>query len=173
MPNHTVFISTLMASWDVDSYRIAGVANTVMDNGTVVNLGAMGLATTATARQNTIGGYEYVVTAAADATGKLYIVDTPLPGATVEMQVMEDPRYFYNEVGRPLSLRKLVDGDHIELTAPGFAADPVNDAVGTEKYTVAAGKFSKDSAGKFVLVAKKTIAIGVEDVASYILRYDA
>ena len=167
MNNHAVMISTSMASWDVDSYRLAGVATADMDNGTVVELGDMALGT-----NPVTGGYEYNVAVSATGAGKLYLVDTPLPGTgvNIEAQVYSDPRYFYNMAGQPMSLRKLVDGDHIELTAAAFTTAPT--AVG-QTVGVANGKFVQGSTGKFKVVAIKTLAIGTEVVPSYVLRYDA
>lgn len=171
--NHAVMISTLMASWDVDSYRLAGIAPSDIDNGTVVTLGDMALGTDPVS-----GGYEYnVAVASGMKIGKLYIVDTPIPGTgvNIETQVYSDPRYFYNQAGQPISLRKLVDGDHIEVTADAFSTAPTTKG---QFCGVTNGKLSQTDnvvVGEphFVVVAIKTLAIGTDVVPSYVLRYDA
>lgn len=162
MKNHAIFISASMASTNVDSYRLAGIAPADVDNGVFVNLGTMALG------QND-GGYEYNVAVAANGNGKLYVVDTPIPGTgvNIEAQVYSDPRYFYNIKGQPISLRKVVDGDHIEVAGiAGFTP-----TVGAT-CTVANGVLTV-GAGKFTCVAVKTLAIGQATIPSYVLRYDA
>ena len=174
MPNnHNVLISTSMLSWDVDAARIAGVYPAgALDNGTVVTLGQMGLAEVP-APAGTIGGYEYVVApAAANQTGSVWIVDTPLPGAGIDMQIYADPRYFENAAGRTLSLRHLTpEIDHIELadgqeyTVGQFATIGANG-----KIAPAAAAPTGAGANYFTVVGKKTLAIGQDAVPSYILR---
>lgn len=175
MPNtHNVLISTSMLSWDVDAARIAGVYNTgALDNGTIVTLGSMGLASNP-APAGTIGGYEYtVVPANANQTGSVWIVDTPIPGASVEMQVYDDPRYFYNEAGRPLSLRHLTpEVDHIELYQNDVTYTVGQYATIGANGILAPAASAPTGAGEnyFTVVGQKTLAIGQESVTTYILR---
>lgn len=114
---HAVVNTTLCSCWDVDAMKIVGVASDDMDNGMFVTLGGM--------HQTDAGdilGYEYAVYAANDEATHCYMIRTPEVGASIEMQMMADPRYFYNEAGRPLSLCWIVPHvDHIEIDANGFA----------------------------------------------------
>ena len=71
--NHTVFNGTHCAFWDVDSMNYVGIAQSDMDNGTFVKLGAIGLASD--------GGYEFAVSA--DASPDL-ICGTPAQGYGIE-----------------------------------------------------------------------------------------
>lgn len=140
-----VLISSKMASWNVDAYVLAGVPAADMENGTIVTLGAMN------------DDHSYAITAS--ATGD-YIVDGKLPASDVMSQVLVDPRYFTNKANLPTSIRKLMQGDHIKVTATGLT--PGQYATGA--YAASA------SESKFYVCKREDIAIGQELVEAYILR---
>lgn len=116
MNNHAVVNTTLCSCWDVDAMKIAGICDRDLDNGVFVTLTSMGLSDA-----NEIMGYDYFVLPADDESVHCYMIRTPEVGASIEMQTMSDPRYFYNEAGRPLSLCWIAPHvDHIEIDANGF-----------------------------------------------------
>lgn len=157
---HAVFNGTHCAFWDVDAYNYVGIATTDMDNGLFVKLGAIGLADD--------GGYEFAVTA--DASADL-ICGTPAQDYGIEANLMDDPRYFYNEAGKPISVKRLVKGDCIELTAAAFTAAPGSDA--TYATVQATGKPTANttaSGAHFAVLGTHTIDIGGETVKSWILQ---
>lgn len=113
---HAVVNTTNCSCWNVDAMKIAGICDQDLDNGVFVTLGDMNLSDA-----DEIMGYEYNVTPADATSIHCYMVRTPEVGASIEMQVMADPRYFYNEAGRPLSLCWIAPHvDHIEIDANGF-----------------------------------------------------
>lgn len=156
--NHAVFNGTHCAFWDVDSYNLVGIADADMDNGTFVDLGEMSPATN--------GAYEFTVTAATNS-GE-YVCGTPAQGYDVAAQVYDDPRYFYNVAGKPISVKKLVKGDCIELTQNSDVALVVN-----QYAKVANGKLTAETAAagaEFkVLSTTSTMDIGGELVPTWIL----
>lgn len=155
---HAVFNGTHCAFWDVDSYNLVGIAATEMDNGTFVDLGAMSPAND--------GAYEFTVTAA--ATSGEYVCGTPAQGYNVAAQVYDDPRYFTNEAGKPISVKKLVKGDCIELTQATDITLVVN-----QYAKVTAGKLvasaTADDAEFKVLSITSTMDIGGDLVPTWIL----
>ena len=172
--NHAVMISTSMVSWDVDANRICGIYKDAdVDNGVLVTLDTMNVD-----GQNAIQGYEYNVKLATNNSTSCWIVDTPLPGISIESQIMSDPRYFTNEAGRPLSLRYLnAHVDHIEVDANAFAEGNAPADQPTYRFVSvgANGKLSiaqnAPGAGTyFALVGQKTIGIGQDTVPTYVLR---
>lgn len=158
---HAVFNGTHCAFWDVDAYNYVGIATTDMDNGIFVELGAIGLADD--------GGYEFTVTAGASAD---LICGTPAQGYGIEANLMDDPRYFTNEAGKPISVKRLVKGDCIELTLPAFTADPSTNkfakVVSSGKLTAQANNSSSDA--HFAILGTHTIDIGGEAVKTWILQ---
>ena len=155
--NHAIFNGTHCAFWDVDAYNLVGIAATDIDNATFLTLGDIKL--------KTDGGYEFAVTA--DATDGEYIAGTPAVGYGVEAQIFEDPRYFTNEAGKPISVKHLVKGDCIEVDIKAFSADPT-----TSTYAkVAAGKLtgSTTASDPFKILGTHTIDIGGELVKTWIL----
>ena len=114
--NHAIFNGTHCAFWDVDSYNYVGIATTDLDNGIFVKLGAIGLASD--------GGYEFAVSV--DASPDL-ICGTPAQGYGIDAQIYDDPRYFTNVAGKPISVKRLVKGDCIELSAEAFTAEPTTE----------------------------------------------
>lgn len=171
MATHGVVITTHCACWDVDSLNYAGIAATDIDNGTFVALGDL---------QKTNGAIdEYTFTVTPDTNGASiykYIVDSPVVGSTLEMQLYNDPRYFYNVAGRPMSVKKLVGGDCIEVIAENFTegAAPTDQPTYTTASIGATGKLQMvQQDGAFKLLGTKTIAIGQELVPSYVFMYMA
>lgn len=159
--NHGVIIGTSCAFWDVDSLNLCGHAATDMDNGTFVTLGNI---------DNTSGvldAYEFTVTA---GTGSDYVIATPPVGNDYDMQLNDDPRYFYNKAGEPMSVKRLLIGDCIEVTDACFSTVPT---LGTSTVaTVTAGKLVAAASGDsapFKILAQKTIDIGGESVRSWVL----
>lgn len=157
---HAIFNGTHCAFWDVDAYNYVGIATTDMDNGLFVKLGAIGLTNG--------GGYEFAVTA--DASADL-ICGTPAQGYGIDAQVYDDPRYFYNEAGKPISVKRLVKGDCIELSAAAFTAAP---ATGATYATVqATGKLTANTTAAgahFAVLGTHTIDCGGELVPTWILQ---
>lgn len=156
--NHTVFNGTHAAYWDVDSLNLVGIATADIDNGTFLTLGAMSPAQD--------GAYEFTVTAGVNAD---LIAGTPPQGYNVDGQVYDDPRYFTNEAGKPISVKRLIKGDCIELSEGAFTAAPV-----TNKYAkvVAGGKLTAqaaDTGADFQIVGARTMDIGGEFIPTYVL----
>lgn len=159
MNTHAVFNGTHCAFWDVDSYNLVGIcANSDVDNGTFLKLGAMSPADD--------GAYEFAVTA--DATDAEYIAGTPAQGYGVVAQVYDDPRYFTNEAGKPISVKHLVKGDCIEVTQDSTVTLVVN-----QYAKVVAGKLAAETAAASahfkVLSVTSTMDIGGELVPTWIL----
>lgn len=157
--NHIVFNGMHCAFWDVDAYNMVGIAAADIDNGTFLTLGDMSPAQD--------GAYEFTVTAGVSTD---LIAGTPPQGYNVDAQVYDDPRYFTNEAGKPISVKRLVKGDVIELTVGAFTTDPA-----ANKYAkvVAGGKLtaqSSDANADFKIEGTENISIGGEAVTGYILR---
>lgn len=156
--NHIVFNGTHCAYWDVDSLNLVGIAAADIDNGTFLTLGAMSPAGD--------GAYEFTVTADVNAD---LIAGTPPQGYNVEAQVYDDPRYFTNVAGKPISVKRLIKGDCIELSEGAFTAAPA-----TNKYAkvVAGGKLTAqaaDTGADFQIVGVRTMDIGGEFISAYVL----
>lgn len=156
--NHAIFNGTHCAFWDVDAYNLVGIAATDIDNATFLTLGDIKL--------KTDGGYEFAVTADAANAGE-YVAGTPAVGYGIEAQIFDDPRYFYNETGKPISVKKLVKGDCIEVDLAAFTVDPTTSAYAK----VAAGKLtgSATNSDPFKILGTHTIDIGGELVKTWIL----
>lgn len=156
--NHIVFNGTHAAFWDVDSLNLVGIAATDIDNGTFLTLGAMSPAQD--------GAYEFTVTAGVNAD---LIAGTPSQGYNVDAQVYDDPRYFTNVAGKPISVKRLIKGDCIELSEGAFTAAP-----STNKYAkvVTGGKLTAqadDTGADFQIVGVRTMDIGGEFIPTYVL----
>lgn len=156
--NHAIFNGTHCAFWDVDAYNLVGIATTNIDNATFLTLGDIKL--------KTDGGYEFAVTADTDNAGE-YVAGTPAVGYGIEAQIFDDPRYFTNEVGKPISVKHLVKGDCIEVDLAAFTADPTTSAYAK----VAAGKLTGSIANSdpFKILGTHTIDVGGELVKTWIL----
>lgn len=156
--NHIILNGTHCAYWDVDSLNLVGIAATEIDNGTFLTLGAMS--------PNSDGAYEFTVTAGVNAD---LIAGTPPQGYNVDAQVYDDPRYFTNEAGKPISVKRLIKGDCIELSEGAFTVAP-----STNKYAkvVADGKLTAqaaDAGADFQIVGVRTMDIGGESIPTYVL----
>lgn len=175
MPNNHGYVNaTKMCSWNVDALVLAGVyEGGDLDNGVLVTLGAMNQSAT-----NNIQGYEFAVTpATADSVG-VCIVDTPAIGTTVEMQEMADPRYFYNQAGKTLGLRRIVPKyDYLELIPECFVDGTLPTAANSNVIIAAGGKFQATNADQsgtqgayFSFVGYHTITFGMETVQTAVVR---
>lgn len=156
--NHIILNGTHCAYWDVDSLNLVGIAATEIDNGTFLTLGAMSPAGD--------GAYEFTVTAGANAD---LVAGTPPQGYNVDAQVYDDPRYFTNEAGKPISVKRLIKGDCIELSEGAFTVAP-----STNKYAkvVAGGKLTAqaaDTGADFQILGARTMDIGGEFIPTYVL----
>lgn len=156
--NHIVFNGTHAAFWDVDSLNLVGIAATDIDNGTFLTLGDMSPAQD--------GAYEFTVTAGVNAD---LIAGTPSQGYNVDAQVYDDPRYFTNEAGKPISVKRLIKGDCIELSEGAFTVAPA-----ANKYAkvVAGGKLTAqaaDTGADFQILGARTMDIGGEFIPTYVL----
>lgn len=156
--NHIILNGTHCAYWDVDSLNLVGIAATDIDNGTFLTLGAMSPAGD--------GAYEFTVTAGVNAD---LIAGTPSQGYNVDAQVYDDPRYFTNEAGKPISVKRLIKGDCIELSEGAFTVAPA-----ANKYAkvVAGGKLTAqaaDTGADFQILGARTMDIGGEFIPTYVL----
>lgn len=175
--NHAIFNASKMVSANVDANVLAGICKTAdLDNGTLVTLGKMNYDSTT----GKVKGFEYEVTPAAANAADLWIVDAPEVGYTAEMQLHNDPRYFYNEKGRAFTIRALNPKiDVFELSAAGFedATLPTVDKIGQYVQAAAGGKFGKTAVSAapttgayFRIEALSDITVGFEQVPGVILR---
>lgn len=160
--NHIVFNGTHAAFWDVDSLNLVGIADADIDNGTFLTLGAMSPKSNGAIN----GAYEFTVQAGVNAD---LIAGTPPQGYNVDAQVYDDPRYFTNEAGKPISVKRLIKGDYIELSEDAFTTAPA-----TNKYAkvVVDGKLTaqaNDTGADFQIVGTRTMDIGGEFISTYVL----
>lgn len=158
--NHAICIGTHAAYWDVDSLNYVGVADTDMDNGTFVQLGAIGLTTN--------GGYEFTVTATNSGE---YVVATPPVGYSYEQAGLDDPRYFYNVAGKPMAVKHLIKGDCLELDAAAFTAAPATNA--TYATVQASGKLTANTTqagAHFAVLGTHSVDCGGEIVKTWVLQ---
>ena len=175
MANNHGYCSLIRATaWDVDSNKLVGIATTDMDNGTFVVLGDMNVD-----NQKNINGFEYKVTAAGATSTSVWVVRTPEAGTDMlEVQLYDDPRYFYNKAGKPMSLAYMNPHvDHIEVDANCFTAnfDPATVSGATMAQLDTNGKLKAVSAAPgsgayFTIVGKHSIAVGQELVPTWVLR---
>lgn len=160
MNNHGYVSTMRCACTNVDSFNRVGIyADTDLDNGVLVTLGDITKAT-----DGTVTAFNYVVTpATADTTGSVWLVNTPEVGTNIEMQMMSDPRYFYNEKGRPLSLKRLnPKTDIIEVDANCFASG----ALPTTETVVGIGANGKLAASSTAITGKPSFSVvGFNNVA--------
>lgn len=166
--NHSFINTTRCTCMNVDAYNACGIAQADMDNGQLVSLGAIQL------NADVPGGYEFAVAAPAANATNLWVIDTPEVGIGVD-NIYDDPRYFYNVAGRPMSLRYLNPiVDYIEVPASAFSTAPVDGtskfaSVGTDGRLVAADAAPAQGT-YFAITGTHTIDIGLEAVKTYILQ---
>ena len=175
MANNHGYCSLIRATaWDVDSNKLVGIATTDMDNGTFVTLKGMNVDA-----QKNINGFEYNVEAATAASTSVWVVRTPEAGTDMlEVQLYDDPRYFYNKAGKPMSLAYMNPHvDHIEVDKNCFTAnfDPATVSGATMAQLDTNGKLKAVSAAPgsgayFTIVGKHSIAVGQELVPTWVLR---
>lgn len=166
--NHSFINTTRCTCWDVDAYNACGVAQSDMDNGQFVSLGAIKL------NAAVPGGYEFAVAAPAANATNLWVIDTPEVGIGAD-NIYNDPRYFYNVAGRPMSLRYMNPiVDYIEVPASAFSTAPVD---GTSKFAsvdtngrLVAATSAPAQGTYFAITGTHTIDIGLEAVKTYILQ---
>lgn len=171
MANHGVIIQTKYTAENVDAYNLVGIYKEGdMDNGTLVTLKGMNKD-----ENGFINGYEYEVEPAkADSMG-VCVVKTPAVGTNLEMIQYADPRAFYNEKGRPMSLARLMAGiDYIEINADCFVDGTV--PTKTQKFVKigAGGKYvAADTAPAtgcyFTIEGLHRVAVGQEVMTTYVL----
>lgn len=163
---HAVVNLTHAACSDVDSLNLVGIcAGADIDNGNFVTLGDI----TRDPSSQVIGGYEFSVTSAT-TTSSDYIVATNMVGTDIDMQIYSDPRYFYNKKGQPMSVKRLLAGDCIEVTGAAFSTAPT---VGTSTHAkVAAGKLvaqANDTGAQFKILGVVKVDVGQEQVDAFVL----
>ena len=175
MANNHGYCSLIRATaWDVDSNKLVGIATTDMDNGTFVTLKGMNVD-----NQKNINGFEYNVEAATAASTSVWVVRTPEAGTDMlEVQLYDDPRYFYNKAGKPMSLAYMNPHvDHIEVDKNCFTTslDPDTVSGATVVGLDTNGKLkaltqAPNSGAYFTIVGKHSIAVGQELVPTWVLR---
>lgn len=172
---HGYINTTHCACWDNDCYNFVGVnATTDIDNGTFLTLAKIN-----SEADGFINGYEFEVeiNTGGEADAQIYVADTPIPGTSTDLaiQLYSDPRYFYNEAGKPISVKRVINGDCIELDKNAFAENKSpEDVTGAKGATIgASGKLEASATddSKFALLGYKYNGIGQEDVKVWVLMY--
>ena len=168
---HSFINTTRCVCWDVDAFNACGIGEVDFDNGQFVVRDGMAL-------NAADGGYEFAVAAPRANATNLWVIDTPEVGSTAEMQLFDDPRYFYNPAGQPMSIKYLrPEVDFIEVPASAFAtgSTPVDQplyafaSVNTNGRLVIANEAPAQGT-YFTMVAKHTIDIGQEIIPTSILK---
>ena len=174
MALHTICNTTNMMCWDVDALNMVGInATTDIDNGTLVTLTKI-----AKTEAGDITGYQYEVAPAAANAVNVWLVATPEIGKTLEMQVHDDIRYFYNKAGLPMDIKGIVAGfDCFEVDATAFANGtlPTNGQICQFCAVANNGKFAAPAASvasgaTFRVEGLHTITCGADEVKTAVLR---
>lgn len=174
MALHGIVNTTAMMCTNVDALNMVGInATTDIDNGTLVTLTKI-----AKTEAGDITGYQYEVAPAAANAVNVWLVATPEIGKTLEMQVHDDIRYFYNKAGLPMDIKALVAGfDCFEVDATAFANGtlPTNSQIGQFCAVANNGKFaapaaSVTSGATFRVEGLHTITCGADEVKTAVLR---
>lgn len=176
MANNHAYASLMKAACiNIDALNACGIyASGDLDNGVMVKLTKM-----AQGEDKIADGFEFEVEPAAESDLGLWIVKTPeFGGKNLEVQLYNDPRYFYNPKGEPMSIKKLVPGvDYVEFTKEAFTSGTAPDgqsnvyAKVTEGGKLSAASMAPEAGGYFEFVAKHQLAIGAETVPTTIMRY--
>lgn len=176
MANTHSYVSTMRCACEnVDAFNRVGIYSTGdLDNGVFVTLTGINKGA-----DNAVKGFEYNVALASATSYGVWLVNTPEVGATLEQQMMSDPRYFYNVQGRPMSLKFLnPKTDIIEVDAHCF----VSGSLPTTEGFVTIGEGGKlvaasvaPAAGKtyFSVVGFNTVAVGMEQMKTVLLQCEA
>ena len=174
MALHGIVNTTAMMCTNVDALNMVGInATTDIDNGTLVTLTKI-----AKTEAGDITGYQYEVAPAAANAVNVWLVATPEIGKTLEMQVHDDIRYFYNKAGLPMDIKGIVAGfDCFEVDATAFANGtlPTNSQIGQFCGVATNGKFaapaaSVTSGATFRVEGLHTITCGADEVKTAVLR---
>lgn len=169
--NHGYVSTTSCECWDIDALNRCGVYATAdLDNGVMVTCSAI-----TKDSANGITGYQFAVAPATATSEHCWIVNTPEVGSDIEMQLMSDPRYFYNKKGEPMSIKYLKPYvDCIEVDANAFAAGALPT---TEGYVVitTGGKFAPaaqapQSGTYFSVLGFKDNAVGGDKMKVVVLQ---
>lgn len=172
MANHGIVNTTAMMCTNVDALNMVGVyAAADLDNGTLVTLDKI-----AKTDAGDITGYQYEVAPATANAVNVWLVATPEVGKTLDMQIHDDIRYFYNKAGLPMDIKGIVAGfDCVEVDATAFAGGTLP-TVGQFCGVAANGKFaagaaSAPAAGAYFRVeGLHTITCGADEVKTTVLR---
>ena len=174
MALHGIVNTTAMMCTNVDALNMVGInATTDIDNGTLVTLTKI-----AKTEAGDITGYQYEVAPAAANAVNVWLVATPEIGKTLEMQVHDDIRYFYNKAGLPMDIKGIVAGfDCFEVDATAFANGtlPTNSQIGQFCGVATNGKFAAPAASvasgaTFRVEGLHTITCGADEVKTAVLR---
>ena len=174
MALHGIVNTTAMMCTNVDALNMVGInATTDIDNGTLVTLTKI-----AKTEAGDITGYQYEVAPAAANSVNVWLVATPEIGKTLEMQVHDDIRYFYNKAGLPMDIKGIVAGfDCFEVDASAFAHStlPTNSQIGQLCGVATGGKFTAPTASvasgaTFRVEGLHTITCGADEVKTAVLR---
>ena len=162
-----------MSCTNVDAMNKVGVATSDIDNGTLVTIGKMEQAT-----DGTVTSYHYALTPATANAEHVLLVASPEVGRTLEMQVHNDRRYFYNVAGDPVDVKDiLAQVDTFEVDAVAFGGTlPTSADIGKFVSPAAGGKYALGSttaptAGAYFTVEGfGAITCGMDNVKTVILR---
>nr|DAO37146.1 MAG TPA: hypothetical protein [Caudoviricetes sp.] len=175
MAFHSVVNTTNMACWNIDALNMTGInATTDIDNGTLVTLDKI-----AKTDAGDITGYEYEVKLATANATNVWLVATPEVGKTLDMQIHDDIRYFYNKAGLPMDIKGIVAGfDCVEVDATRFAGGtlPTNAQIGQYCGVAANGQYAAPTAqapaagAYFRVEGLHTITCGADEVKTAVLR---
>ena len=162
-----------MSCTNIDAMNKVGVASVDIDNGTLVTIGKMEQST-----DGTVTSYHYELTPATANAEHVLLVASPEVGRTLEMQIHNDRRYFYNVAGDPVDVKDiLAQVDTFEVDAIAFGGTlPVAADVGKFVSPAANGKYAapvKDApvAGAYFKVEGfGSITCGQDEVKTVILR---
>lgn len=160
--NHGYISTTSCECWDVDALNRCGVYSTAaLDNGVFVTCTAI-----AKDSSNGITGYHFTVAPASASSVHCWVINTPEVGSTIEMQLLSDPREFYNEAGKPMSIKYLKPHvDCIEVNANTFASGalPTTEGyvtIGANGKLVAAAVAPNTDVTYFSVLGFKDVAVG-------------
>ena len=167
--------TTNIAAWNVDAWNLQAVITAdgavAQPNGRLVKLANIDNT------NGTLNSYRYeVALAGAEETEPLYIIDTPEVDVYKEYAFGANPDdilNFVNPVGKTMSIRKLMQGDVIEVgnSTDYFAQAVTATDIGTGVKTISGGKFEVDVNGTaFVVEALNTIRVGATSVPTVLLR---